>query len=372
VKPRTRIQNTATQLRENLTPTKINGTTVTPGTDKRLVFWVPISNEMKGAQRLNALADGIFDGEMFSMWSYIDVWGNWNSPYGWTPGNFADICHKNGVGVHGVASVPFGSISSGWSTAFSELAPVDHNAIGKFLYYHGQDGLGYNSEWSGGSHVSNLVSMHADLQKYMADRNPLWEVMWYGGTWENNSCSFDQGVTTSNYPNLYKSASIFLNYNWQSKMSSSITNSVNTFHKDPFYIYAGMNMQGGEPKSGSNYDLLKDYAYSIGLWGAHSINMCWNKRFANGGSDLAKQKTYQKVIEQWFGNGPRNPAVKLTPTLNRRYAPDDDWAGMSSIMSERSTINHVIANEPFVTFFNIGNGFFFNWRGERQNDNAWH
>ncbi|MDE5799450.1 MAG: T9SS type A sorting domain-containing protein [Paramuribaculum sp.] len=374
VKPRTRIQNTATQLRENLVPTTVNASTkaITPGTDKRLIFWVPISDEMNGSQRLNSLADGIFDGEMFSMWSYIDVWGNWNSPYGWTPGNFADICHKNGVGVHGVASVPFGGISAGWSTAFSELAPVDHNAIGKFLYYHGQDGLGYNSEWSGGSHVGNLVSMHADLQEYMKDRNPLWEVMWYGGTWENNTCSFDQGVTTSNYPNLYKSASIFLNYNWQGRMSGSISNSVNTFQKDPFYIYAGMNMQGGEPKSGSNYDLLKDYAYSIGLWGAHSINMCWNKRFSNGGSDLAKQKTYQKVIEQWFGNGPRNPAVKLTPTLNRGHAPSDDWAGMSSMMSERSAINHVIANESFVTFFNIGNGFFFNWRGERQNSNSWH
>ncbi|MDE5800382.1 MAG: T9SS type A sorting domain-containing protein, partial [Paramuribaculum sp.] len=70
--------------------------------------------------------------------------------------------------------------------------------------------------------------------------------------------------------------------------------------------------------------------------------------------------------------GPRNPAVQLTPTLNRRHRADDNWAGMSSMMSERSTLDHVIANESFVTFFNLGNGFFFNWRGERQNNLEWH
>lgn len=373
VKPRVRISNLQSQIRTNLKPTTISNGKVTAGNDKRLIFWVPISNEMNGDQRLNSLADGIFDGEMFSMWSYIDVYGNWNAPYGWTPGNFADICHKNGVAVHGVASVPFGSISSSWSTCFDNLCALNHTSIAKFLYFHGQDGLGYNSEWSGYA-PSKLITLHDDLQTYMASRNPIWEVMWYGGTTEGGGTAFDTGVTSSNYPNLYKSASIFLNYNWNSTstMSSSINYSANTIKKDPLYIYAGMNTQGGEPKSGSNYDLLKDYSYSIGLWGAHSINMYWHERFANGGSDLAKQQTYQKIIEQWFGNGPRNPAIQLTPTLVRNHRPNDSWAGMSSMMSERSTINHDIKNEPFVTYFNLGNGFFFNWKGERQMTRSWH
>lgn len=373
VKPRTRISNTNTQIRTSLVPTTIENGTVTPGTDKRLIFWVPISNELKGSQRLNALADGIFDGEMFSLWSYIDVYGNWNSPYGWTPGNFADVCHKNGVAVHGVASVPFGGIHSTWRACFENLCALNNTAVAKFLYFHGQDGLGYNSEWDGYA-PSKLIALHNDLQTYMATRNPIWEVMWYGGTTESGGRAFDTGVSSSNYPNLYKSSSVFLNYNWNSTgtMSSSINYSKSTIKKDPFYIYAGLNMQGGEPKSGDNYNLLKDYAYSIGLWGAHSINMLWNERFANGGSELAKQQTYQKCVEQWFGNGPRNPAIQLTPTLNRNHRPSDTWAGMSSMMSERSTINHVIKDESFVTFFNIGNGFFFNWRGERQNSNPWH
>nr|MDE5800897.1 secretion protein [Paramuribaculum sp.] len=320
VKPRTRIQNTDTQIRPELIPTVIkdNGE-VTTGTDKRLIYWVPISNEIKGSQRLNALADGMVDGEMFSMWSYIDVWGDWNAPFGWTPGNFADVCHRNGVSVHGVASVPFGVLSSEWSSNLSAITALDADAVGKFLYYHGQDGLGYNSEWSesSGTVTGKLVTMHHGLKEYMKDRNPLWEVMWYGGTWENGSKTFDVGVTENNYPTLFKSSSVFLNYGWNdlADIEKSIT-FAEGISRDPFYIYAGMNMQGGEPRSGQNYDMLKDYAHSIGLWGAHSTNMLWNDRFNNGGSDLAKQQTYQKAIEQWFGNGPRNPAVQLTPTLN--------------------------------------------------------
>lgn len=370
VKPKVRFFNNESQVYPSLTQHTYNGTQCNfDGKDKRLAFWVPISDEKRSSVKLNAMPDGNFDGEVFTMWNYVDNYGNWNSPFGWTPGVFADVAHKNGVSVHGVAGVPFGNCSgSGWGSSFTSLTGLNHDAIGKFLYYHGQDGLGYNSEWSDYG-VTGLISMHNDLRDYMKTRNPLWEVMWYGGTNDNGACSFDTGL--NNNTKLYAGASLFMNYNWQGYMSSAITAAKN-MNKDPFFCYAGMNIQGGEPKLGDNYNLLKDYQYSIGLWGAHQVNMYWQDRYANGSSPETKMNTYLKEIEQWFGNGPRNPAIKKTITLNRTHRPTDSWAGMSSMVSARSTLAWDIYDEPFVTYFNLGNGSYMNWKGERQNNNAWY
>ena len=370
VKPKVRFYNTKSQVYPEITQ---YSSTNQNGTDKRLIHWVPIGDENRdgAAVKLNSLADGVFDGEVFNMWAYVDHWGNWNAPYGWTPGNFADVAHKNGVAVSGVASVPWGGISSSWKLGLQKMAALNSDVVGKFLHYFGQDGLGYNSEWSGYSPTNGLTALHDGLKNYMASRNPIWEIVWYGGTNDYGNIYFDQGIGT--FTSIYKSASIFHNYNWNStsKMANDISRSKSA-GKSPFYIYAGMNVQGGEPKSGANYTILKDYQYSIGMWGAHSVNMYWQTRFNNGGSDMAKINTYLKTCEQWFGNGPRNPAIKLNITDNRAHRPNDNWAGMSSMMSARSTLGWNISDEPFYSFFNIGNGTFFNWKGERQNNNPWH
>ena len=371
VKPKERFYNSLTQVYPSMTQYDAESGT---GTDKRLVWWVPCGDPSYDGQTLNALADGIFDGEMFDMWAYVDHWGNWNCPYGWTPGNFADVAHKNGVGVSGVASVPFGNLGN-WGTVFRNTVSLGGETVGKFLNYFGQDGLGYNSEWGGtGAHSSlKLTQLHNELRDYMATtaKNPLWEVMWYCGVGDSGGNYFDQGI--SSFTELYKGASMFLNYNWNSasRMTSDIARS-KTAGKNPFYIYAGMNMQGGEPRSGQNYELLKDYQHSIGLWGAHTQNMFWQHRQAKGSSDAQKASTYLNQIHQWFGNGPLNPAIKKTITNNRTHSPNDDWAGISSMMTARSTLSWDLTTEPFYTFFNIGNGTFFNWKGERQNNNAWH
>lgn len=369
VKPKERFYNVSTQVYPGLTQ---YDESTGKGTDKRVEFWVPIGTEHRSGVKLNALPDGIFDGETFSMWSYIDNYGNWNAPFGFTPGVFADVAHKNGVGTHGVAGIPFGNYTTAWRNCISKMTTLGAEKVGKFLYYFGQDGLGYNSEWgSPGASSIGLVNFHNGLKTYMADRNPLWEVMWYAGVCDGGGNAFDTGI--SSFTGIFQGASLFLNYNWNSvsTMTSSIQIAKNN-KKSPFYIYAGMNMQGGEPKSGSNYDLVKDYQYSIGLWGAHMVNMFWEGRYAKGSSESAKAAYYQEEIETWFGNGPRNPAIKLTPTLNRTHRPNSTWAGMSSMVSARSTLSWDLTKEPFYTFFNLGNGGFLNWKGERMNDNEWY
>lgn len=370
VKPRSRFQNTATQVYPER---KAYDLTAKTGTDKRLAYWVCIGDNFRNNIRTNALPNGVFDQEAFGAWNYVDHYGNWNCPWGWTPGVFADVAHKNGVGVSGVAGIPNAAITSypSWNTALTNIVKLDGETLGKFLYYHGQNGLGYNSEFSAdGSLISKIRTLHEGLASYMESKDPTWEIMWYAGTADGGSISFDTGL--SNNSQLFKSASMFLNYNWNntSYMTSAISKA-KEMGRDPFRIYAGMNMQGGEPKSGSNYTLVKDYQYGIGLWAGHETNIIWKTRQNNGSDPMVKQRTYQHYNEMLFGNGKRNPAIKQTITDNRAHRPSEDFAGMSAMMNARSSIDMDIANESFITYFNLGNGMFYNWLGDRQNDNPW-
>ena len=123
-------------------------TDITAENDKKLLAWVPVNNPT-----FNALPDGAFDSEVFSMWSYVTHWGDWTAPLGRIPGAFLDVAHKNGVPVSGVASIPWGGISPEYSSMLAGLAKSDVDKAAKFFNYYGIDGLGYNSEFSGGSFV---------------------------------------------------------------------------------------------------------------------------------------------------------------------------------------------------------------------------
>ena len=348
---------------------------------RRSMWWVPIDDPAT-----QGLPNGRFNSEAFSMWSYIDVYGQWTAPYGWVTGAFADICHKNGVATGGQASMPWaGFTGSAWETCMNAMAAkygsdAGAEVLGKFLLYHGVDGLGYNSEsggWSG--IIQNIRNMHAGLMKYMAamDRNPVFENIWYAGTNDAGNLAFDRFLVDKQ--KLYASASMFSNYNWTSPsgMAAAVerANSVNDYAGNPrtsWYMYAGMNQQGGEPKFGENYPMLKDYDWSMGWWGAHSNNMFWEGRGAHGTTDDVVMAGYLKDCEQFWGNGPRNPAIHKEIKTVRAHRPSDEFHGVAEFINERSVLDNKLASEPFYTFFNLGNGKFFNWKGERMNDNEWY
>lgn len=369
VKPKMRFRNAATQVNENLTAAN----------DKRLCFWVPMTTALEGQYNLNALPNSNFDSEVFSVWSYVDVFGNWTSPHGWVPGVFADVAHKNGVAVSGVASIPFGG-NSDWSTSLNAQAQISGEEMGKFLLYHGVDGLGYNSEFSGNaSAVQGIAKQHEDVVKYLNEHgNPIAENIWYDGTNYTGGCTFDRGLGSHNSgiyagENGSRRASLFFNYNWNSpSLLQSSVNQSNTLGVDPLYLYAGMNQQGGEPKSGESYPVLQNYPISLGYWGAHQYNMFFLNRTQRGSAPITIQNTYLYDTERFFTNAAQNPAVKFDVYTQRNHYPTDKFFGTSKFMSARSSLAWNLSEEPFYTFFNIGNGQFFNWMGERQNDLSWY
>lgn len=369
VRPKTRFRNNATQVNPALNEEN----------DKKLIYWVPINNET-----FNALPDGVYDSEVFPMWSYITHYGNWSSRLIRIPGNFSDVAHKHGVPVSAVASVPYGTISSEWKNALVKLAECGGKKVADYLEYYGVDGIGYNSEFSTAkSVVTGLQQLHEDIIKELrgTGRNPLAEIIWYDGTNDNGAIAFDRGLRTGHnvgnwgYGDEIRS-SLFFNYNWNNR--SLLQQSVETaaqYGRTPLDLYCGINMQGKEPKTNINniWTLLKDWNLSIGLWGAHSQNMFFESRAEKGPKPDSRQRAYLQRLEKWFTGGTRNPVNDIEINNSLKIAADNDsFFGMSKMMSARSSLKWDLSEEPFISYFNLGNGKFFNYNGLRCHNSEWY
>ena len=66
VKPRSRFTFTGTQVKENLNP------------ERKVLWWCPLGVANNG--NWNGIPAYYFGGEVYSMWSYTDVYGNWTAP----------------------------------------------------------------------------------------------------------------------------------------------------------------------------------------------------------------------------------------------------------------------------------------------------
>lgn len=363
VKPKERFRNTATQVRAELRDEN----------DKHLIAWMPCNNS-----DYNALPDGAFDNEVFSMWPYVTHWGNWSCPLGRVPGAFLDVAHKNGVPVSSVADIPAGTLTDEYAALLDSIVLTDIDNDAMFFNYYGVDGLGYNSEFqTTSSRVRALQTFHGGLVEAMREDNPLFENIWYDGTSYYGKVNYDLGLDSHNSKNFGDGdeirTSLFLNYNWNDNdlLSSSQAYAI-SMGRDPLDLYCGFNLQGGEP-SGESWPLLAGYNLSIGLWGAHGENMFWESRHEKGAAEDVKQHTYRQRIERWFTGGTRNPAncPEIKSSLN--YNADNySFCGMSSFMTAHSSLCWDLAEEPFISFFNLGNGTFFNINGVRASDEEWY
>ena len=366
VRPKTRFRNVDTQVRQNLTEAN----------DKKLLAWLPWNVPSK-----NALPDGVFDSEVFSMWPYVTHWGDWNCGLGRIPASLLDVAHKNGVPVSSVAGIPYGSLKSDWRTTLNNIATSNVQNAADFMKYFGYDGLGYNSEYTeffGAGRVTRaLRDFHVNLNKAIKPYNPIYENLWYDGTNDQGRIAFDQGLNDNN-KSIFgeggsEAANLFFNYNWNADwLLQQSVEKAEEINRDPLDLYAGINMQGGEPRSGSRWTLLKNHRISIGLWGAHSQNMFFESRGEKGSDAETKQRTYMLRTERWFSSGSRNPVNSIAINNSLNYNADNtDFAGMSAMMTARSSMSWDLAVEPFITYFNLGNGEFFNYGGVRQNDRPW-
>lgn len=372
VRPRTRIQNSATQV----DPSRKD--------ERKMLWWCPVGESSKvwgPFQRFN------FDADNFSMWSYLDYHGNWSNGWIRVPGVFNDVAHKNGVKT-GCLIFFEGSSDPNLPKLVTKNGDGSFKYLKTFLnmlWYYGIDGVGVNPEGSIGSTSTALKEFFGACHEEAKKQNRPFEVIWYEAQTNGGTVSWTDQLSQYNddwfdYDGKVVSDAYFLNYNWASNGSTTkLETTMKTLKDFPnrssYDVYAGMDIEGRglHNNAGSNggWMKLKDYPLSIGLWGNHADNMIHKNSNENGSSDLAIQEEYQTKLEMFFSGGNRNPAsLPELSNANRAFSMSDlkTFHGIEYFINAKSTINEV----PFVTRFNLGNGQFFNNEGETTFPNKWY
>ncbi len=365
VRPRERFVDADTQVDKNLK------------TDRKFMWWVPC-----GVPDWNAIPSYYFNSEVFSSWSYIDHWGNWTAPFLRMPAAFADVAHKNGVSVTGTATIPetvYLRESTGWGKKLNALIQGGSEKYISYLQYYGLDGGGYNSEFSTSSAFMGRFTDFLANSSVEAKKKglKLYSNDWYSLTTGNGTRSGGwDDLSYSDLPLFDKNGKMvtnhfFLNYNWGQYQLSLSKRTAQGVKRSPFDVYAGINMQKG---SGVRWSLIKANDISIGVWGAHSANMLYENRGGGGSSPTSQQREYQKASERLFTGGKGTPLVHfpigtVIPSSSQAASP---FFGISEMLPARSTLQGDLSKEPFVSYFNLGNGQFFNLEGERRFANEWY
>ena len=371
VKPRERFDFTETQVKEDLNP------------ERKMLWWCPIGENID--KNWNALPTYSFEGEVYSMWSYTDIWSNWTAPLIQAPAAFLDACHKNGVRSGVVAAVPYAASPSlndgGHGSNIAALYNGGYEKLLKYLRYYGVDGVGFNSEfnWSG-LNATSFRNLMGDCYDNAETYGVSFNNVWYSFT-SNSGSLGDFSTLNSNcvdwfdYNGKKVSDAYFLNYNWNAGALNTSQNTATAKGRSSFDLYAGMDFQG---RSQAYWNALKNYNISFGLWGEHEMNMLYQDRGELGSMPKQMQKTYQLISENVFTGSSFNPvnAPEIKDVL-RHSSKATDFHGFSSFITARSTMmaqygDGTLEDDPFVTYFNLGNGMFFNVNGETTFNNEWY
>ena len=379
IKPRKRFVNSNSQVRPDQSP------------DRKLLWWCPI-----GGDGWNALPSYFFGGEVWTMWSYTDIWGNWTAPLMSMPAAMLDVCHKNGVQISCLAPIAWAatiytSDGSGYGYLLNKLLTDAGGAdkFLKFLKYYGIDGMGFNSEFtwsgklSGGPYSGN--AFHTGMKKFLGDCYTKAESYgvpfhncWYSLTANEGYLGGGAALSSANkdwfdYEGKPTSSAYFMNY------GGSLSTSQNTVednfpNRSSYDVFMGVDYQAG---GAANWTSLMNYKISAGLWGAHNRNLIYETRGERGSDKFQMQKTYQMILENVFTGSTKNPVNPCEVTNTTRFnSMSTNAYGWAQFITARSTLmdqdGSNLKTDPFVTNFNLGNGSFFNVNGVRHTDIDWY
>lgn len=353
---------------------------------RKMCLWVPLDDP---TSKWKALPRYSFEGDNFSMWSYVDIHGNWTAPWMRVSGGMSDVAHKNGVKVGCVLSIPWlASVTATQSNEYGKIFwrmfqknPTGTTTTYKYstrlvslMKYYGIDGLGCNSEFTSNSTFMNeLIAFVKECKSEAKKIDWEFQLHWYDGTNDVGTITFDRGLGTHNDAIFGNpdpvSDMLFFNYNWTRSILENSVTFANDINRSSYDLYAGFDIQGRAYKN-NNWQALKDNPISIGFWGAHSQSLIHQSSTDDGSSDVAIQYAYLKKQELTFSGGYRNPALTPAIRTNATLANADleTFHGLSSLMTAKSTIQQV----PFVSRFNLGNGLFFNNEGVTTFNHKWH
>ena len=373
VKPRKRFEFNKTQVNELISP------------DRKFLWWCPI-----GSEGWNALPTYWFGGEVWTMWSYTDIFGNWTAPMVRMPAAMLDVCHKNGVLTSTLASVPWAAYISPdqipHGANFKAMIDGGSTKFLKYLRYYGIDGIGFNSEFTFSGTISGksfATAMKEFLSNCFKDRSQydmdVFHNCWYSLMTSGGSCGGSLALNSGNsdwfhYNGYPTSNAYFMNYGFNTTYLNTSRSTAQSFGRSSYDVYAGVDYQGS---SSAYWPDLVNAPISVGIWGAHNMNMIYECRGELGSNPQQMQKTYQLISENVFSGSNYNPVNR--PAVNYKHyhsaKTPDSW-GFATFITARSTLTPQdggdLSTDPFVTYFNLGNGMFFNFEGNRTFNHEWY
>ena len=373
VRPLERIKDGDYQVRPAVNP------------ERKMCLWTPLDDP---TSKWKALPRYCFEGDNFSLWSYIDIHGNWTSPWVRSSAGLTDVAHKNGVSVGCVMSIGYGAYIVPNYFANNTYAKVLYRLLqkqgGKYKYaapfvrlmkYYGINGVGFNSEFHTSAAVMEEISnFFVECHKEAKKIDWKFEVHWYDGTDDRGSIHFDGGLGDHNKKifgdkDHIATDMLFANYNWGNWHLSSSVNTAKSLGRSSFDYYAGFDIQGRALRN-DHWSALLNNDISIGFWGAHSQSLIHQSATDDGTSDVAIQKAYLKKQELIFSGGNNNPGylpgIKTNCTLANSSLRN--FHGLATFLTAKSTIQQI----PFVSRFNLGNGLSFRKDGQVAFDHKWY
>ncbi|MCP9611680.1 endo-beta-N-acetylglucosaminidase [Coprobacter tertius] len=339
--------------------------------EKRQVFMNIPSGKAKG---IGGYPSSDFSNDVFSMWNYTKLFGSWNHGLFQAPGVWTDAAHKNGTDImSGIKFFESWTPGSGAGEYADLITTKNEDGSYKYaepmincLMFFGFDGINYN--WEDNSYDNDdVVAFHKTLYKLAAEKGfDNFHIAIYTSSAILNARNVEAlfGTTETG-----KTTDLMLNYSggdFSYNMGSSVqTAESNMGTADG--LYAGVWIVTMD-RSWSRLNADEDSKRcGICLWGEHDMSrfMSYNV----GSTSLAFQSNYQKLLERAFSGGNRNPA-SLPPisdtgnnwTQEGDKEPLSTFCGLATFVPERTAIQ---GDLPFTTYFNLGNGERYNYKGKK-------
>lgn len=317
-----------------------------------------------------------FSSNTFSYWQYIDKMVYWGGSSGEglivpPTADVTDSAHKNGVPVLGTVFFPMtehgGKME--WLDEFlkkddSGSFPIVDKLIDVAKSY-GFDGWFINQETQG-TDEAPLTAEHAKLMKeliveFKTKAKDSLEIMWYDSMTKDGKMDWQNALTEENEFYLMgenKEAiadSMFLNFWWTTdkladkNLLEASTKKATELGIDPNKLFAGVDVQENGINTPIRWDLFEKGNTALGLYCPS-----WTYSSAESIDDFHGKENRLWVNE----NG--DPSIKTN-------AADKEWKGISTYAIEKTVVNSI----PFVTNFNMGNGYNFFIDGEKVSETDW-
>ena len=308
----------------------------------------------------------------FTGWNYTHIFGTWNHGLFSAPGGVVDAAHRNGTDIY--SGIKFfeswtpGQTPEGW-IAF--IKTKDANGYDGFKYvrplvnamrYFGHDGFQYNFEAQGYADA-DVIKFHQACYKYAKE---VGFDHFHIGIYAAPATLTEYNCEALLGKDGVKTADTFLNYSAGDFASAnSMRNSVQTAERifgSAEDVYQGALLSGLE-RGWTNFVANEiTRRMNIVVWGEHGESRIHSWCIGEDGVDF--QEAYQRRQEYFFSGGNRNVADLPAFCQNVPWRNESDlkrFHGLAKLVPERSTLQQDL---PFNTYFNIGNGEHYFYKGK--------